>query len=192
MIFYFFFNWVICTKPWMYWSWDDSTLHTSPLCFFKLSQKPSGLTFSPAFLRLPCAEIIGWHALTALFMTCFIKTASCIELGVCRGEFCFFALLGTGLQRCLISGRSQPGRLAVFSCFWKKKCYLHWEKVFFGAFVGFQQHDPTFPHTTCHVKAKKIFLFHKSWIFLRLWKFKAAPSFSFTICDVLQKSLIKF
>lgn len=120
----------------MYWTWDDTTLHTNPLCF-KLSQKPSGLTFFPAFLRLPCAEIIGWHALMALFMTCFIKTVSCIELGVCKGEFCFFALLGTGLRRCLISGRSQPGRLAVFPCFWKKKCYLHWEKViFFCTFVG--------------------------------------------------------
>lgn len=93
-------------------------LHTSPLC---LSQKPSGLTFFPAFLRLPCAETTGWHALMALFMTCFIKTASCTELGVCEGDFCFFALLGTGLRHCLISGRSQPGRLAVFPCFWKKK-----------------------------------------------------------------------
>lgn len=85
---------------------------------------------------LPCTEIIGWHALTAVFMTCFMKTASCIELGVCKGEFCFFALLGTGQRRCLISGRSQPGRLAVFPPVWKKKCYLNREKVlvFWGGF----------------------------------------------------------
>lgn len=119
--------------------------------------------FSMLPSSLPCAEIIGWHALTALFMTCFMETASCIELGVCKGEFCFFALLGTGQRRCLISGRSQPGRLAVFPRFWKKKCYLNREKsfgfFFFHffpcTFVGFQRHDPAFPHTTCHVKSKK-------------------------------------
>lgn len=118
--------------------------------------------FSMLPSSLPCAEIIGWHALTALFMTCFMETASCIELGVCKGEFCFFALLGTGQRRCLISGRSQPGRLAVFPRFWKKKCYLNREKSFFFffhffpcTFVGFQRHDPAFPHTTCHVKSKK-------------------------------------
>lgn len=107
-------------KFWMCWCWRDTTLHTSPLYVFKLSQKPSGLTFFPPLSpSLPCAEIIGWHALMALSMTCFMKTASCIELGVCKGEFCFFALLGTGQRCCLISGRSQPGRLAVFPRFWK-------------------------------------------------------------------------
>lgn len=135
-------------------------LHTSPLCLFKLSQKPSGLTFFPAFPRLPCAEITGWHALMALFMTCFIKTASCTELGVCKGDFCLFALLGTGLRHCLISGRSQPGRLAVFPCFWKQKRVTYAEKklffFFFCTFVGFQQHDPTFLHTANHVKAKRM------------------------------------
>lgn len=173
---------MINNKPWVYWSWDDTTLHTSPLCFFKLSQKPSGLTFFPAFRRLPCAEIIGWHALTALFMTCFIKTASRIELGVCKGEFCFFALLGTGLGHCLISGRSQPGRLAVFPCFWKKEVLLTLKKSFFFflCFVGFflcfvgsttWSHFSTH-HLPCKSKKKKkkveepgIFLwFHKSWI----------------------------
>lgn len=165
---------MINNKPWVYWSWDDTTLHTSPLCFFKLSQKPSGLTFFPAFRRLPCAEIIGWHALTALFMTCFIKTASRIELGVCKGEFCFFALLGTGLGHCLISGRSQPGRLAVFPCFWKKEVLLTLKKSFFFFFCALwvffcalwdQQHDPTFPHTTCHVKAKKKKKSRRTWDF---------------------------
>lgn len=129
-------------------------LHTSLLCFFKLSQKPSGLTFFPAFLRLPCAEITGWHALMALFMTCFIKTASCTELGVCKGDFCFFALLGTGLRHCLISGRSQPGRLAVFPSFWgkkKKTCYLCWEN-FFLYFGGF---STTWSHFFAHHKPCK-------------------------------------
>lgn len=138
-------------------------LHTSPLCFFKLSQKPSGLTFFPAFLRLPCAEITGWHALMALFMTCFIKTASCTELGVCKGDFCFFALLGTGLRHCLISGRSQPGWLAVFPCFWekkKKKRVTYAEKKFFFSVLlwVFNNMIPLFLHTTNHVNAKRMWI----------------------------------
>lgn len=114
--------------------------------------------FSMLSSSLPCAEIIGWHALTALFMTCFMKTASCIELGVCKGEFCFFALLGTGQRRCLISGRSQPGRLAVFPRFWKKKCYLNWEKVwfFFFLFLHFYGFSTTWScFSTHHLPRKK-------------------------------------
>lgn len=149
---YLFFNQVICTKPWKCWSWDDSTLHTGPLCFFKLSQKPSGLTFSPAFLRLPCAEIIGWHALTALFMTCFIKTATCIELGVCKGEFCFFALLGTGLRsQADHSQEDWPSSLAS-----GKRSVTYTEKKLW-CFCGFSttwSHFSTH-HLPCKSKKKK-------------------------------------
>lgn len=41
-----------------------------------------------------------------------------------QGEFCFPAPLGTGPQHCLMSDRSQPGRLALFPCSWKKEKLL--------------------------------------------------------------------
>lgn len=47
----------------------------------------------------------------------------------------------------------KTGRLPLLL---EKEVLLMLRKTFFFcAFVGFQQHDPTFPHTTCHVKAKK-------------------------------------
>lgn len=33
--------------------------------------------------------------------------------------------------------------------------FFHFFHFFPCAFVGFQRHDPAFPHTTCHVKSKK-------------------------------------
>lgn len=77
-------------------------------------------SFFPPFLPPPWAEIIGWHALAALFMTCFVKDWELHWDQGKQGEFCFSALLGTGLQHYLMSDRSQPGRLALFPRCWKK------------------------------------------------------------------------
>lgn len=58
-----------------------------------------------------------------------------------QGEFCFSALLGTGLQRSLMSERSQPEQLAVFPCWKKAKC-LTLRQALFGSRVGAHARNP--------------------------------------------------
>lgn len=120
------------------------------------------------FFFLPRAEMIGWHPLTALFMTCLVKNGSCIELWVSRGNSAslLHLALASNTAWCQTdhSQEDWPSSLAPG----KKKRYLCRDKFFWlGGFalVGFQAHDPTFStwnwaFATCHMKAKEHYYSH--------------------------------
>lgn len=109
------------------------------------------------FFFLPRADIIGRHPLTALFMTCFMKNGSCIELWVSRGNSAslLHLALASNAAWCQTdhSQEDWPSSLAPG----KKERYLRRDKFFWlGGFalVGFSSTWSHFFHMElgfCHL-----------------------------------------